>query len=1165
MSATPTVRSGGHVQTEEAGIHHEHESRSLVLDVLKNMVRKAIADATAAKSPADSPDSGAPLKRSQAQRSYNTHSFSLSPVELVEQIVTILKQSTIVRAEQDVRSRFWKLYKTEAEEFHIDFIEKYGGELDLSLIFAGLFSAVSATFATALQPNLSADPNATTQVLLMMVVRSLNSTAFAGQDLVLPHFTGPDRTTIWVQSLLYASLGASLFAALAAMLGKEWLSYYARVGERGTIEDRCIDRQRKLIAMRAWRFDMVLACIPLLLQGSLLLFGIALSAYMWSQQRTIAGVIVAANVVGVLFYGVLFVCSLVFPDCPYHIPLTDLTLAACDRSLPQVLRLVSSILRMVLRIFPERQSREILPVAAPAILETSVIAVEPDVVLQLDAPCVEWLLMTSTDPDALVAAARMALEVDLSQVEFSLKPVQQLEKIFRSCFVSPDSSRSGAYELLPANYERATAYGQALLGIHLDRHLTYSPTKLLFHYQEPPDFGWLRATPSFIQDHPDSRFICEALSVLFPSEDMDEYDRFQLVPEVYAPPLIPPQSSIIDWFSYRILHCIYNLKPEDESQTWMRHYFVTLMLQWFRSGQLTTKARANCSLACAMLVGCRVSLDRLAAANKSAIAAPYAVAAFQRLYISPSNTSWRVTLNALLLTSSTHLQLQFGATDYGLGHSLTVVREVLNIYSVVSAFVAAWNPVPLDHTIFTEGGVSILSKAVRSVVSNMTGAKLGFTGSTEHTHASRDKWHSHLMSRMWRPWSAERTVHSTVLIQDDDSLATVDVNGLNVDDVAGLVTAIQVFQELSNSLGTEDTRRRSYEDLLVSCSFLLSEVPDYHTKMYRLNTSFYDTLSFLASHATPVLRNTGLKIIRNLCGCTETEVDQKCLEGFVGSMGGIDKFCEALSFCAPEMRRPLDNDDSDHIIESTHAYLNIIAGLSLQRTWLEHVRHRYAPKLLSLADNMMSDSHGNIDRVLIWRVRWNTWRSLVQVLFQCEEHEPGFIRNLPSKSTENEAELVRAIACTPWDVRFSEPYPLPDSCIPAMMNFTIDTWRQQQLEGLVMMQFIYLSSGLTKRMEDGVGNRQSAAMLAAARKVLRELRDLRVRAGVEDPFDKEDDTDLAKEANAGNREENDVEEAEEGMGPEEQAAQEGRRYDIDPLNKTRPPLYAEDTKAEADT
>ena len=57
-------------------------------------------------------------------------------IELLQKVLLILQQSTIIgRVDQDVRARFWKLYKNEAEEFHADFLRKYNGELDISLIF----------------------------------------------------------------------------------------------------------------------------------------------------------------------------------------------------------------------------------------------------------------------------------------------------------------------------------------------------------------------------------------------------------------------------------------------------------------------------------------------------------------------------------------------------------------------------------------------------------------------------------------------------------------------------------------------------------------------------------------------------------------------------------------------------------------------------------------------------------------------------------------------------------------------------------------------------------------------------------------------------------------------------------------------------------------------
>ncbi|KAH7911653.1 hypothetical protein BJ138DRAFT_1006163, partial [Hygrophoropsis aurantiaca] len=143
--------------------------------------------------------------------------------QLLKDILQTLKSSTIAQETGiDNRSRLWATYRREAKEFDDEFLEKYGDDMDIVLIFAGLFSAVSTTFITSMQSNLSPDPTATTNVLLMQLVQVANASAFAGQDLGLPSWNGPGSTVIWTQSLIYASLSASLLAALGAVLGKQW-------------------------------------------------------------------------------------------------------------------------------------------------------------------------------------------------------------------------------------------------------------------------------------------------------------------------------------------------------------------------------------------------------------------------------------------------------------------------------------------------------------------------------------------------------------------------------------------------------------------------------------------------------------------------------------------------------------------------------------------------------------------------------------------------------------------------------------------------------------------------------------------------------------------------------------------------------------------------------
>ncbi|TCD68664.1 hypothetical protein EIP91_010186 [Steccherinum ochraceum] len=244
---------------------------------------------------------------------------------VVKDILATLEKSTIVpQGVTDKVLRFWTRYKTAADEFDAEFLQKYREDMDTSMIFAGLFSAVTATVASMTLSDLQPDSSQTTQALLQNIWLSLNHTAGPAPPAVaLPNWDGPSVSVVWVQSLLYSSLACSLFAALGAVLGKQWLNRYSSVGERGTLADRGKERQRKLRGLQDWHFHRVLEALPVLLQISLLLFGLALSAFMWTQQRAVGIVLILANCLGAVFYFSVIGASVVSDDSPFHTPLSD--------------------------------------------------------------------------------------------------------------------------------------------------------------------------------------------------------------------------------------------------------------------------------------------------------------------------------------------------------------------------------------------------------------------------------------------------------------------------------------------------------------------------------------------------------------------------------------------------------------------------------------------------------------------------------------------------------------------------------------------------------------------------------------------------------------------------------------------------------------------------
>ena len=235
-----------------------------------------------------------------------------------------------------LRARFYEHYRKEAEEYDREFLKNCDEDLNTTLIFvsyahrsntrlltwtqAGLFSAVTSAFIIQVHSGLQPDPTEETAALLRVLLYKMDNTAFGGDIPSIPQWTGPPRTIVHVQAILYTSLAASLFSAFLAMLGKQWLNRYASTNIRGTAIERSQDRQWKLDGVITWYFDYVMESLPLMLQVALLLLGCALSLYLWDIDTIIACIAIGATALGVIFYTFVVVAGTVSASCPYQTP-----------------------------------------------------------------------------------------------------------------------------------------------------------------------------------------------------------------------------------------------------------------------------------------------------------------------------------------------------------------------------------------------------------------------------------------------------------------------------------------------------------------------------------------------------------------------------------------------------------------------------------------------------------------------------------------------------------------------------------------------------------------------------------------------------------------------------------------------------------------------------
>ena len=128
------------------------------------------------------------------------------------------------------------------------------------------FSAVTSPFIVDVNSELKPNPNELETGALHVLIYKIDNTTF-GDDLpAVPRWTGPPRTTVQVQAILFASLAASLSSAFLAMLGKQWLNRYMPVDTQGSAIECSQHRHRKLDDIVCWYFNHVIEPLPLMLQ-----------------------------------------------------------------------------------------------------------------------------------------------------------------------------------------------------------------------------------------------------------------------------------------------------------------------------------------------------------------------------------------------------------------------------------------------------------------------------------------------------------------------------------------------------------------------------------------------------------------------------------------------------------------------------------------------------------------------------------------------------------------------------------------------------------------------------------------------------------------------------------------------------------------------------------
>lgn len=329
---------------------------------------------------------------------------------------------------------------------------------------AGLFSAVASAFIVDIQNGLRPDYQELSFTVLTML---LNTTSGIPNHLPLPEFTGPESSAVQVQSILFGSLMSALLAAFLAMLGKQWLNLHVE----GSFIDRSRHRELRMRGMITWHFKLIMECLPLTMQISLLLLGYALTRYVWDLSKTVASVVAAFTSFGLVSYLFIIFAGTRWQTCPFQTPISLLlrfawaTLQRQGRwsamdsewwfGLVRLNRSSESYVSAVSRMSVDEESMTYFEVGND----------EDEAPDTSDFNCISTMFRLASTSDAIVAVTEFIPEIVWS----SKAPMVPLLQVYQSLRGSFQFLKDGTVYIRPGMKDQAYSSAKALAHLRVQR------------------------------------------------------------------------------------------------------------------------------------------------------------------------------------------------------------------------------------------------------------------------------------------------------------------------------------------------------------------------------------------------------------------------------------------------------------------------------------------------------------------------------------------------------------------------------------------------------------------------------------------------------------------------------------------------------------------------
>ncbi|CAE6402463.1 unnamed protein product, partial [Rhizoctonia solani] len=213
----------------------------------------------------------------------------------------------------------WKRYVLETDRADKELVEGWNNSLDMLLIFAALFSAISTAFILESTQDLKPDYAEVSAHTLAAILAAVSSGSTANSS-DIPTMDqsefSPSSAAIQVNILWFTSLSLSVAVALIAIVAKDWC-YQFMATRTGPALVQGRRRQLRWEGIEQWRMREILNVLPLMMHAALLLFAIGLSLYLWDINPRVALPVVVTTVAVGVFYFVTLLLPLFFRYCPF--------------------------------------------------------------------------------------------------------------------------------------------------------------------------------------------------------------------------------------------------------------------------------------------------------------------------------------------------------------------------------------------------------------------------------------------------------------------------------------------------------------------------------------------------------------------------------------------------------------------------------------------------------------------------------------------------------------------------------------------------------------------------------------------------------------------------------------------------------------------------------